>query len=68
MRLRSRCTAALAIGVILAPAAHAELLEVQGPPLSDVQSWWIGIIVLSMMFGTTIWSFVKFGGHENPVD
>jgi hypothetical protein len=68
MRLRSRVTAALAIGVILAPAAHAQLSEVQGPPLSDIQSWWTGIIVLSMLFGTTIWSFVKFGADESPFD
>jgi len=23
--------------------------------------WWIGVISLSVLLGTTIWSFVKFG-------
>jgi len=23
--------------------------------------WWIGVVTLSVVLGTTIWSFVKFG-------
>jgi len=23
--------------------------------------WWIGVVSLSVLLGTTIWSFVKFG-------
>jgi len=24
-------------------------------------AWWIGVVTLSVLLGTTIWSFVKFG-------
>jgi len=23
--------------------------------------WWLGVVALSVLLGTTIWSFVKFG-------
>ena len=68
MRLLSTGTAVLATTVISASPAHAQLLEAQSALLSDVASWWTGIIVLSMLFGTTIWSFVKFGTDERPID
>lgn len=27
-------------------------------------SWWIAVLTLSVVLGTTIWSFVKFGDDE----
>ena len=46
------------------PLASIMVSESAAPLLSDVQSWWTGLIVMSMLFGTTIWSFVKFGPDE----
>jgi len=46
--------------------ASTVVSEAQAPLLSDVQSWWTGLIVMSMLFGTTIWSFVRFGADEGP--
>lgn len=30
----------------------------------DMTGWWIGVVTLSVLLGTTIWSFVKFGDEE----
>jgi hypothetical protein len=76
----SRLVAAAGAAVIVAACACASatsepdsllfasntVSEAGAPLLSDFQLWWTGAIVMSMLFGTTIWSFVKFGTDEGP--